>query len=1180
MTIQVVPIHLHTDIDSNLHSPDSVVKIPELINKLKEMNIKACAITGHDSLSGHYRFWRECEKNNIKPLLGWEGYLDLEDESKYYHILLIAKNMNGLINLRELSSKAWLENYYYRPRIKLEWLEEFGEDIIITDACLGGFVKKYLLKIIAAENKGDKKLAFDYYKYLDSRIKQIMSYTNDFYIELQASLQEEQILVNQRLVGLAEHYGLKLVCSSDVHYLRPEDKKLHELFLKSREDNEREQGEFYDHTYLMSYDEMFEVFKTHLDENVIVEMINNTNKIADMVEKYELSHSPVLPVIKDVDVKHYGYFDFLLDDYEYISKYYNSEYLIDRYWLSLIEKGHLENIKYNKKYDSKKYIDRIEEELKVKWLVSEKIGERMSQYYVSDYVHIRLAREAGSLTGVARGSAGAMYTCYCAGTIQVDPVEYNLPVYRHIDYLRPELADKDNDHQPEKKDDIMAKVKEYHGEDRVISVCTFGTVSSKSALQAAGRGLGIDYKLVQKMCNLIPVDRGKNWTIKDCLYGNKEKGYEPVERLVEYSKKHPELFHYANQMTGLVDKRSQHASAVNVYDERYTKYNAAMKTPSGQVVTQFEMHDSESTGAVKYDFLYTEQQTKKALALESIDKTYEELLHPRVLDLDDKNVYENIFHKGKTKTVFQWETQIGINALKKLKPNNILELTAGNNLIRLIGDGIDRYIRYKNNPELFDEDYSFLTEEERDIIKDTLKHSHYVGITQEDIMQLSMRVGFSRLDANRLRKSIAKKVEELLEEEHKELISKGLANGFRKEFLNTLWDDFIKPLEGYAFSIIHGVAYSIEGYQSAWLLYYYPLHWYKACLTVASGALDIESEDNKSSNYGKLATVVADIQSEGFEIVNPDINQAKYGFEIIDDKLMFGLKGLSYVGDWVVEQITKNRPYVSFKDFVNKNVLKVSDGDKSFEKRIMLSLIGAGCFDNIEKRKSRQDLFIEYIKLTHKYVKQVDIRQYNEMCGYGIVPKGLKKQDATQYIKENRSRLVDEVNRYRMNETYKQMLKKELKGNERDWEFNAMNVYIKGHAMDSMKNTLDVFYDMEEETPYKMASFTDKKTGEKIRYRRYEISKIGGTVLDRDNNKKQIEILSPHGEVVVIKLYDNDWDEYNDILKRGNKLIIHGYRWNDNFRPKIYWVQSKGRLKSIMLLEDYSKAITNMGGSY
>lgn len=1168
------------------------------------MNIKSCAITGHDSLSGHYRFWKECSKNDIKPLLGWEGYLDLEDDRKYYHILFIAKNMNGLINLRELSTKAWLENYYYRPRIKLDWLKEHGEDLIVTDACLGGFIKQHLLKMSEAEENNDKGLAFKYYRQMDISIKKILKYVGDFYIELQAGLQEEQIIVNKRLVGLAKHYGLKLICSSDVHYLRPENKKLHELFLKSREDNEREQGEFYDHTYLMSYEEMFNTFKTHLDEQTIIEMIKNTNQLADLVEKYDLDHAPVLPIIKDVKVVDYGYFKPLLNQYEYINKYYNSEHLIDRYWLSLIEKGHLENIKYDKKYDNKIYVDRIEEELKVKWLVSDKVNQRMSQYYVSDYIHIELAREAGSLTGVARGSAGAMYTCYCAGTIQVDPVEYDLPVWRHIDELRPELADKDNDHQPERKHHIMEKVREHHGEEKVISVCTFGTVSSKSALQTAGRGLDIDYQIVQRMCNLIPVDRGKNWTVKDCLEGNQEKGYEPVERLVEYSKEYPELFYYADQMTGLVDKRSQHASAVNVYDDRFTKYNAAMKTPSGQIVTQFEMKDSESTGAVKYDFLYTEQQTKKALALESIGKTYEELLHPRVLNLNDDEVYRNIFHQGRTKTVFQWETSIGINALKKLKPNNILELTAGNNLIRLIGDGIDKYIRYKENPDLFDEDYEHLTKDERSIIKNTLKNSYYVGITQEDIMQLSMKVGFDRLDANRLRKSIAKKVEELLEQEHKELIEKGLKEGHRQEFLDILWSDFIKPLEGYAFSIIHGVAYSIEGYQSAWLLHYYPLHWYKACLTVASGAFDIESEENKSADYGKLATVIADIQSEGVEIINPDINKANYAFEIVDDKLMFGLKGLSYVGDWAVDQIIRNRPYESFEDFVNKNVLGVKKDksenivvdyllkkmaeaqgieledevqDKAFEKRIMVALIGAGCFDNLENDKTRKDLYIEYIRLTHKYIKQVDVRQYNEMCGYGIVPNGLIKESAAQYIKDNKSKLIDEVNRYRMNETWQQMLKNELQGTEEDWEFNAMNIYIKGHPMDKMKCSLDVFNQMNEEATYTMESYIDKKTKEERKYRKYEISKIGGTILDRDNVKKSVEILTPHSDVVTIKFYDSDWDDYNNILKRGNKVIVHGYRWNDNYKPKIYWEQSKGKLKSVMLLEDYLKSIAQGG---
>lgn len=1165
-------IHVHTDRDSNLHSPDSVVKIPDLVEKLKEMNFESCAITGHDSLSGHYRFWKECNKNGIKPMLGWEAYLDLEDEWKYHHMIIIAKNQRGLINLRELSTKAWLENYYYRPRIKMEWLKEFGQDLIFTDACLGGFVKRYLKNMSVAEESGNQDEAKMWLKRLDDGIKNVLSYTKDFYIELQAGLQKEQVAANIRLVDVAKHYGLKLVCSTDVHYLRPEDKDLHKMFLRSKDDSERELGEFYDYTYLMTHEEVVNIFKTHLDEETINEMIKNTNALADMVDEYDLSSPPILPDIKDMDIKFNGYFDKYLDEYEYINKYYHSDSDVDRYWLSVIEAGHVENITYDSKYDSKLYVDRIEEELKTIWLVGEKIGNKMSQYYVSDYIHIKLAAKAGSLTGVARGSAGALYTCYCAGSIQLDPVEYNLPIKRHVDELRAELADKDNDHQPEKKSAIMEEVKNYHGEDRVISVCTFGTVSSKSAIATAGRALGADYikpTTVKKITSLVPMDRGVNWTIKQCLEGEDGKGYEPVEAMVKYSKQYPELFEYAEKMTGLIDKRSQHASAVNVYNDRYTKYNAAMKTPKGEIVTQYEMHDSEEQGAVKYDFLYTEQQTKKALALESIGKKYEELLHPRVLNLNDSDVYENIFHIGRTKTIFQWETPIGIEALKKLKPSNILELTAGNNLIRLIGDGIEKFSRYKQDPEAFDRDYDYLTDDERGLIKSTLYRSCCVGITQEDIMDLSMQIGFDRTASNRLRKSIAKKIPKLLEQEHEELFKVGRQNGFRELFLETIWKDFIEPLKGYAFSIIHGVAYSIEGYQSAYLLNYYPLHWYKACLTVASGALDMEAAESKSADYGKLATTIANIQGENVNIMNPYIDRSGYGFEIVEDGLMFGLKGINRVGDWCADQIMRNRPYSSFEDFINKNVKDVAEGDKPLERRIVMSLIGAGCFDNVEPDKKRKDLFIDYIKLTHKNVKQVDVRQYNELCGYKVAPTGLEKEDAAAYIKANKEKLVTELNRHRMNSVWQEMLKNDLKGNEADWEFEAMNIYIQEHPMNCIKSSLTEFESLPDDTPFVMKSFIDKNKNE-VKYRQYEVSRLGGTVLNRKNEKKFVEILTPHGEVVMIKFYENDWDKYNDILKRGNKLIVHGYRWNGHFKPKLY---GNKKFKSVELLEDYIKKI-------
>lgn len=1171
------PIHVHLDTGSNLHSADSIVKIKDLVNKLSEFGITSCACTDHDSLSSHHKFKNACEEKGIKPMLGWEGYLDLEDEVKYYHILFICINKKGLENLRILSSKAWLENYYYRPRVKMEWLEQYSEGLIVTDACLGGCIKKYLLKMIKAEQENNKDEIQTNFKVIDSLIKRFKTiFKENFYIELQAGEQEEQVIVNKRLIKLASHYNIELVCSSDVHYLRPENKKVHEIFLNSQQDAERELGNFYDYTYLMTYDEMFNILSKQIGEEKAKEIIENTNKLADKVENYSLKNDPILPLVDVSDYKFAGYYEKYLDRYEYINKFYNSEYEVDRYWLYLIEKGHLENIKHNKDiYDNEKYIARVNRELEILWIVSEKINKRLSQYYAGFTDDIGVIKACNSLVGGGRGSVCGFLTAYLAGITQIDPIIYNLPEWRHMHESRPELPDIDIDIEPQLLNTVIEKLQEKHGKNKVIRVGTFKSITSKSAIQTAARGLNVDYKIALKITNLIPVDRGKNWTLDQCLKGDEDKDYKPVKQIVEYEKMYPELFYYAKQLEGLIRERSKHASAVYIYDDDYTKYNCAMKTSGGIVVTQMDMDDSTAEGGTKYDFLVTEQQTLKHLALDmilpekiNVNEKYNKYLHPLVLNLKDKAVYENVFHKGRTKTVFQWNSQLGINALKKLLPMTLIELSDGNNIIRLIGNAIDKYIKYKNNSELFDEDFKQLTPEERSIYKEILEDSYYVAITQEDMMLLSMKAGFNMKQANGLRKAVAKKKPKLMEEKHKELFEIGEKAGFRNEFLEILWNDFIKPLEGYAFSKNHSIPYSLEGYQDAYLLNYHPLEWYCAYLTVASGAFDLEAEKQKSSDYGKLSTAMAIIKEDGVSIYNPDINNSDYQFKVYNNGILYGLKGLTHVGDWVVEQIIRNRPYASFKDFLNKNVLNVTENDKSFEKRIVFSLIGSGCFDTLEPSKTRKDIFVEYTQNTHKYLKTITSKNYEELIDARIVnPKEVSKEDAKDYIKDHKEDLVNGLNRYRLNLKWKEYRKADLKGNELDWEFNSMNCYIKSHPMKSIENTLSKFSDLSEVAKFTPEKYKDRKTGEVKEYKKYDIYKIGGTVLDKVPKDKKLTILTPT-EVVYVKMYDDIWNLYSELFERGSKIIISGFRSFDNFIPKSY-----NKAKSIMTLDEYNKIL-------
>ena len=428
------PLHLHTDQDSNLHSPDSIVKIPELIQKLKEFGIKSCAVTGHDSLSSTYQFWKQCRAEGIKPLLGWEGYLDLEDGTKHYHILLIAKTLKGYENLNKLTTKAWLENYYYRPRIKFDWLVEHKEDLIITDACLGGCIKKYISRGFEKEFEDNIEEAKKHYARAELLLSRFIdNFGEDFYLEIQAGMQPEQQMVNYKIAHLAEKYNVKLVATTDVHYLRPENKDVHEIFQSSRDDKEREIGNFYDYAYLMTREEIFEILSKQIGDELANKAIENTNEVRDKVEEYNIENDPILPEVHVPKLEFQGYFNQYFDQFEYIKKFYESDNLVDNYWLWMIEQGHLKNLEYNKqKYSDTKYLERIDRELEIKWNVSENLGERLSQYYVGMADDMNTIRDCNSLIGAGRGSICGFYTAYTANITQIDPLDYDIPEWRHL----------------------------------------------------------------------------------------------------------------------------------------------------------------------------------------------------------------------------------------------------------------------------------------------------------------------------------------------------------------------------------------------------------------------------------------------------------------------------------------------------------------------------------------------------------------------------------------------------------------------------------------------------------------------------------------------------------------------------------------------------------------------------
>ena len=609
-------LHDHDDY-SNIRLVDSINKVKNLIYRSVELGHKGLAITDHESVSGHVdalKIVKEGKQNGTIPkdfklILGNEIYLvnSLEEvrdnyvpkETKFWHFILLAKDAVGHHQLRELSSLAWDNSFYTGrmervPTLKKDLVKVVKDNpghLIASTACIGGELPYWILK--KNWDKANEFLQFCY-----------DLFGTDFYLEMQPNDSEEQSTVNKVLVSMSEQCGIPLIVTCDVHYLKKGDAIFHQGFLNSHEE-EREVGDFYKTTYMMTEEEIHSYLDPQIGAEVAQLAIDMTDHVGSCIEEYDLYHPTIVPEteIPEFEMRHT--FKDYYGNYPYIKKYAYSENKFDRYLLYLIEDGFMQKGWYLGITDEeyRKLLDRIEIELSEMWQVTEKIHTSISSYYLSTLELIDIMwNEGDSLVGIARGSVTGMYTMYLIGLIQMNPLPWGLPHWRHISHQKAELSDVDIDSQRNRRTQIIEAVKRRKGERKVLNCCTFKTEGSKSAVLTAARGLGIDNDAAQYIANLIPITRGFTWSIHDCLYGNVEADRKPVTEFANEIRKFPNLLETAQSIEGLVNGRSIHASAVYIFNEDFVEHNARMKAPNGTYITQYNMKSSDAMSGLKMDW--------------------------------------------------------------------------------------------------------------------------------------------------------------------------------------------------------------------------------------------------------------------------------------------------------------------------------------------------------------------------------------------------------------------------------------------------------------------------------------------------------------------------------------------------------------------------------------------------
>ena len=842
-------LHTHTDIGSNVRLIDSTCKTEAIIDKAIELGFAGVAITDHESLSAHIKAiqkWKKIKEKYLefKLILGNEIYLidesDYKNTDNFYHFILLAKDPVGHRQLRELSSRAWSRVYTHKrvervPTFYSDLEEIVGENpghLIGGSACIGGQFPRLML---SGETNAAHAFA-DWCRDLFGK--------DNFFIELQPGVSEEQVTYNKLAKSFCEENGYNWTVTNDVHYLTKDKRELHAAFLSSK-DEERETSDFYESTYFKTEQEMLERM-SYLGEEFVLKGFENTVKITQMIESYDLQQDVKVPQRPLPEFKIRGVFADWYDKYEYINKFAHSEYDQDRYMLSEIEKGFLTKPrKFLKVIDDSgdsclipfgTYVDegckaevfqfsdeevlsRINIELEQLWKISNKLNQRLSSYFnlTQSLVELMWDDEKGnSLVGPSRGSVGGFYCAYLMSIIQVDAMQWNLPWFRFIEKNRPELPDIDLDSQSSQRPLIFQKIREWWGEDRTLNIITFKKETAKAAMQTACRGLGIDVDIAKELSSLIPITRGKVWSIKECLYGNPEEDKQPVKELIEKMKQFPMLLETVEEIENLVSGRSSHASGLYLFNGSYLEQNSMMKTPKGTCVTCWEQYDSDYTGALKCDLLTVEALDKIRKCMDflvednliqwqgNLKATYDKYFNPLVLDYTSNKMWE-MADKGEIISLFQFDTLVGSQSIAKIRPRNLSQLALSSSVMRLMDTGefnpIDRYVEFKNNPSLWYKEIKEygLNQEEIKVLEKQLKASAFCAIEQEHIMLLSMDekiAGFDVPLANKLRKGVAKKKPELIEEIKTKFYAMGKERGTREVMLNYVWDKCIVPQLG------------------------------------------------------------------------------------------------------------------------------------------------------------------------------------------------------------------------------------------------------------------------------------------------------------------------------------------------------------------------------------------------
>ncbi|HKY28237.1 MAG TPA: DNA polymerase III subunit alpha [Pyrinomonadaceae bacterium] len=894
-----VHLHLHTDYSLL----DGAIQIKPLAKRTAELGMRACAMTDHGNMFGAISFYNAMKAQGVNPIIGCETYFTrgsrtdrsagAPGEKANFHLILLATSREGYQNLVRLTSKAYTEGFYYKPRIDRELLSTYSKGLVGLSACMSGVPSAML-----AREKFDEAAAAAH------EFEEILGKGN-YFLEIQEHGLEAQQRIRKPLVELSKRTGVPLVATNDAHYLKAEDARAHDVLLcigSGKTVNETNRLRYpTPNFYVRSPEEMWRIFGDELPD-ALTRTVEIANR-CDISLQDNLNYLPNFP-IPDSDAG--------LSVEEYFEKKIREGFERRRQtvWERQIARNEL-------KHPLSDYQTRLASEI----AMIKQMG--FAGYFLIVWDFVRYAKEHSIPVGPGRGSSAGSLVAYCLEITDIDPLQYELIFERFLNPGRVTLPDIDIDFCVRGRGEVINHVANLYGRDSVCQIITFGTLASRAAIKDVGRALDMPYAEVDRIAKLIPPPvRGRNVSLAQALEQVPE-----LKKQVESNPQVKELLEVAQRLEGCARHSSVHAAGVVISPLPLQELIPIAVSGKDELTTQYVMSDLEKTGMLKMDFLALTALTVINDCLSSVKQSLGKEINWADIALNDEKTMA-VFAEGRTDAVFQFESSGMQEICRKLKPQELEDLSALNALYRpgpLDGGMVDDFImRHRGKKAV-----RYLVPE----MKDVLDKTYGVLVYQEQIMHLAQRLaGYTLSEADLMRRAMGKKKREEMALHEQKFINGAMERGLKKEKAEKIFS-LMEKFSDYGFPRAHSMAYAYLAFQTAYLKAHYPEHFFAAVLS------------SEAQDAAKVFKYSKELRGQGIELLPPDVNESYSGFTPLAGAIRYGLTAIKGLGQSTVNAIIDARetgPFRSFFDFAER----VEHG--ALNKRALESLVGAGAFDSLK----------------------------------------------------------------------------------------------------------------------------------------------------------------------------------------------------------------------------------------